>query len=566
MSRRKPARPSEVENELPARSEAQASEALDLVGIGSMVVDRMHRTARLLGADEKGILHDADGAGPVQVRIGGVVLNHLGWAAALGLRTGIFGLGADDENGRLLRAAIDRLGIAREIDPDGSASSLSEIFVDDAGERTIYMAPGATSETTAERVRDHADFVRRARWLSTEVSQLPLVAARAAVELAHECGVRTVVDLDVPPSDALASGLGAERDLDAILRGADLLKPSKSAGRELAPEAGADPLALARALRERYANTAVVVTDGEAGCAIAADGFESFVRARPVKAVDTTGAGDAFLGGLLVAVANGLGWEDAARLANAAGAACVEQLGAFPERAARARARVLEIFPEAETLVAAAPEASGALATAGAEADAAVSEAIASFGVAVEELEALRGRLDPDAYARALALLARARESGGRLHVTGIGKPEHLAHYGASLFASTGTPATFLHGTEAVHGSAGQVVAGDVVIAISNSGGTRELLDTVAAVRAMGASVIAVTGGLESDLARAADLVLDAGVAREGGPLGFAPRASAAAELLVLAALAAGSERACALTREQYHLRHPAGALGKRTR
>jgi arabinose-5-phosphate isomerase len=82
----------------------------------------------------------------------------------------------------------------------------------------------------------------------------------------------------------------------------------------------------------------------------------------------------------------------------------------------------------------------------------------------------------------------------------------------------------------------------------------------------MGASVIAVTGGLESELARAADVVLDAGVAREGGPLGFAPRASAAAELLVLAALAAGSERDCALTREQYHLRHPAGALGKRTR
>jgi arabinose-5-phosphate isomerase len=196
----------------------------------------------------------------------------------------------------------------------------------------------------------------------------------------------------------------------------------------------------------------------------------------------------------------------------------------------------------------------------------AVTEAIASFGVAVEELEALGRRLDPTAYAAALALLAGARERGGRLHVTGVGKPEHLAHYAASLFASTGTPATFLHATEAVHGSAGQVVAGDVVIAISNSGATSELLATVAAVRAMGASVIAVTGGLESELARAADVVLDAGVAREGGPLGFAPRASAAAELLVLAALAAGSERDCALTREQYHLRHPAGALGKRTR
>jgi arabinose-5-phosphate isomerase len=550
------------------RSEAQPSEAgagtpgevevLDVVGIGSMVVDRMHRAARLLGADEKGVLRDIAGAGSVQPMIGGVVLNHLGWAAALGLRTGIFGLGADDENGRLLRAAMDRLGMARAIDTDGSASSVAEIFVDDAGERTIYMAPGATSETTPERVRSHAAFVQRARRLSTEVSQLPLPAVRAALELAREADVPSVVDLDVPPSDALASGLGAERDLEAVLRGADLLKPSKSACRELAPDAGADPLVLARALRARYGNGAVVVTDGEAGCAIAAEGFESFVRARPVKAVDTTGAGDAFLGGLLVALSAGLGWDAAARLGNVCGAACAEQLGAFPEDVERARARVTELFPAAAEVLGATPHGV-------APPHGAASEAVASFGVAVEELEALQRRLDPMAFARALALLGEARERGGRVHVTGVGKPEHLAHYAASLLASTGTPATFLHATEAVHGSAGQVVDGDVVIAISNSGGTPELLAAVAASRAMGASVVAVTGGLDSELARAADAVLDAGVAREGGPLGFAPRASAAAELLVLAALAAGAEHACRLTREQYHVRHPAGALGKRS-
>jgi len=538
------------------RSEAQPSEVdeLHVVGIGSMVVDRMHRTTRLLGADEKGHLHDLGGA-PVRAMVGGVVLNHLGWAAALGLRTGIFGLGAEDAEGRLLRAAMERLGMVHAIDRDGSATSVAEIFVDDAGERTIYMAPGATSETTPERVRAHAGFVRRARRLTTEVSQLPLPAVRAALDLAREGGAATLVDLDVPPSDALASGLGDEAELEAVLRGADVLKPSKGACRELAPDVGADPLALARALRARYGNDAVVVTDGEAGCAIAATAFEGFVRARPVKALDTTGAGDAFLGGLLAALAAGFGWEDAARLANACGAACAEQLGAFPDGVARARARVVELFPDATQALGPAPG--------GRAAPAAV--ALESFGVAVEELDALRRRLDAGAFAAALDLLAASRESGGRLHVTGVGKPEHLAHYAASLFASTGTPATFLHATEAVHGSAGQVVAGDVVIAISNSGGTPELLDSVAAVRAMGARVIAVTGGLESPLARAADVVLDAQVAREGGPLGFAPRASAAAELLVLAALGAGAEAAVGLTREQYHLRHPAGALGKRS-
>ena len=163
-------------------------------------------------------------------------------------------------------------------------------------------------------------------------------------------------------------------------------------------------------------------------------------------------------------------------------------------------------------------------------------------------------------------MLARARARGARVHVTGVGKPEHLARYAAALFSSTGTPAVFLHATEAVHGSAGQIMAGDVVIAISNSGNTAELLAAVAAARAMGAAIVAVTGDLDSPLARGADAALDAGVAREGGPLGLAPRASVAAELLVLAALAAGAERAVGLGRDEYHRRHPAGALGARSR
>jgi arabinose-5-phosphate isomerase len=152
------------------------------------------------------------------------------------------------------------------------------------------------------------------------------------------------------------------------------------------------------------------------------------------------------------------------------------------------------------------------------------------------------------------------------VHVTGIGKPEHVASYAASLLSSTGTPATFLHGTEVVHGSAGQVVEGDVVVAISNSGETRELLAALETVRRLGARVVAVTGDPASSLARAADVVLDAGVAREGGGLGLAPRASVVAELLVLAALSAALEEAGGFSRGDYHARHPSGTLGDKSR
>lgn len=531
-------------------------ERLDLVGIGSMMVDRVHRAPRLLAADQKGILRDVEAAGPVRTHVGGVTLNHLGWAAALGARVGIFGRQARDANGAFLRDAMDRAGIARDIALDGEASGFAEIFVDDAGERAIYMAPGATSTTTAAHVREHAAFIRRGATFTTEISQLPVATVQAALDLARDAGLQTVVDLDVPPSDAAASGLGDFAAIEAALRGVDLLKPSRSAARELAPLGGDDALALARAMREVFECGAVAVTDGAAGCAVAASDFEGFVPAPRVKAVDTTGAGDAFLGGLLVGRAQQLSWEDAALLANACGAACVEQIGAFPENAPAARARVLELYT--------GPALS--LAGAGGEEPVArtpAAEALSTFDIALEELAAHRARLDEAQFERALALLREARARGSRVHVTGVGKTEHVSLYVASLLSSTGTPATFLHATEAAHGSAGQIVEGDVVIALSNSGGTAELKLGVQAARGMGARVIGVTGNLKSWLATEADAVLDAGVSREGGPLGFAPRASIAAEILVLASLSAALEREVGLTKEQYNQRHPAGALGK---
>jgi sugar/nucleoside kinase (ribokinase family) len=494
-----------------------SDERLDVVGIGSMVVDRVHRSPRILGADEKGILRAVSGGGPVQSAVGGVVLNHLGWAAALGLRTGIFGRQARDENGLFLRAAMDRAGIERSLDLAGSASSFAEIFVDDGGDRAIYMAPGATAETRPEHVREHEAFVARAAHLTTEVSQLPLDSAFEALRIARAHGATTVVDLDVPPSDAIASGLGDADQLDALLRAADWLKPSKSAARELVPEAGGDPLAVARALRARLGSRAVVVTDGEAGCAVAAEDFEGFVPTRPVKAVDSTGAGDAFLGGLLAARCAGFDWSTSARLANACGAACVERIGAFPEDADAARARVLELYDGS-----ALPErARSAPAT---DAAPAADEALALLDVALAELAALRGRLGAAAFDAALGLLREARERGARLHVTGVGKPEHLAHYAASLFSSTGTPASFLHATEAVHGSAGQVVEGDVVIAISNSGDTAELRAAAEAVRGGQRCRRAAGAGRVVGRARAADRA-DAGRVPPPSPRGKARQA-----------------------------------------
>ena len=166
-----------------------------------MVVDRVHRAPRLLGAEQKGILRGVEPGAAVRRHVGGVVLNHLGWAATLGLRVGIFGRQAPDADGNFLRAAMDRAGIEYDIALDGSSSSLAEIFVDDAGERAIYMAPGATSETEPVHVRRHEPFLRRGARLSTEISQLPLPAVREALALARAAGIPTVFPSLTRPYD-----------------------------------------------------------------------------------------------------------------------------------------------------------------------------------------------------------------------------------------------------------------------------------------------------------------------------------------------------------------------------
>ena len=171
--------------------------------------------------------------------------------------------------------------------------------------------------------------------------------------------------------------------------------------------------------------------------------------------------------------------------------------------------------------------------------------------------------LDLTALDAAVRLIHQAQDRGGRVHVTGIGKPGHVSGYAASLLSSTGTPTYFLHGTESVHGSCGQLVAGDVVICISNSGETAELKATVLAVRNNGCKIIGVTGNPDSWLAGQSDVHLFAGVKDEGGPLNRAPRNSILAETLMLQALSVALQADCGQTPQQYVRCHPGGKLGE---
>lgn len=169
-------------------------------------------------------------------------------------------------------------------------------------------------------------------------------------------------------------------------------------------------------------------------------------------------------------------------------------------------------------------------------------------------------RLD-DRFIQAVELLYRCR---GKVVVTGLGKSGLICRKIAATFSSMGTPAFFLHAGDANHGDMGMIVEGDVVLAISNSGETEEILTLVPIIKRMGVRLIAMTGNQDSTLSRAADVPLDVRVTEEACPLGLSPTASTTAALALGDALAVILLERKGFKEEDFALRHPGGILGRK--
>ena len=180
--------------------------------------------------------------------------------------------------------------------------------------------------------------------------------------------------------------------------------------------------------------------------------------------------------------------------------------------------------------------------------------------VEASAIEQLCARID-GAFSEAVA---RIFACDGRVVVTGMGKAGFIAQKISATFASTGTPSLFLHPAEALHGDLGRVVPGDLVLALSNSGETEEILRLLPALKRLSTPIIALTGGHRSSLAHAADVVLEIGPVPEACPLGLAPTASTAALLALGDALAMTVLHRRGFSPEQFAELHPAGALGRR--
>ncbi|TAG35934.1 MAG: KpsF/GutQ family sugar-phosphate isomerase [Polaromonas sp.] len=183
-----------------------------------------------------------------------------------------------------------------------------------------------------------------------------------------------------------------------------------------------------------------------------------------------------------------------------------------------------------------------------------------TFEIEAAAVLGLASRVGPE-FARAVHIVLTCR---GRVVVMGMGKSGHIGRKVAATLASTGTPAMFVHPAEASHGDLGMITPADVVLAISNSGESAELTAILPMLSRQGVPLVAITGGLQSTLARHAQVTLDSSVAQEACPLNLAPTASTTAQLALGDALAVALLDARGFRPEDFARSHPGGALGRK--
>jgi arabinose-5-phosphate isomerase len=186
--------------------------------------------------------------------------------------------------------------------------------------------------------------------------------------------------------------------------------------------------------------------------------------------------------------------------------------------------------------------------------------AIAVIDTEIEAVSALKSRIDED-FIQACQLLLNCQ---GRIVVIGMGKSGHIGSKIAATLASTGSPAFFVHPGEASHGDLGMITRNDVVLALSNSGETDEILTILPIIKRLGVPLVAMTGRPESTLAEFANVHLNVGADKEACPLGLAPTSSTTVALVMGDALAIALLEARGFTAEDFALSHPGGNLGRR--
>ena len=181
----------------------------------------------------------------------------------------------------------------------------------------------------------------------------------------------------------------------------------------------------------------------------------------------------------------------------------------------------------------------------------------------IENMNSINKVINYEECLRVAHEIDETQKLNGRIHFTGVGKCSYVAKYGASLFSSLGTPSYFLDATEAIHGSNGQVKEKDLVISISNSGETEEMINCLKALNEIGIKFVSITGNKESSISKMSYLHCELKNKFEGGPLNKAPRISVVKQVILIQAISIIVQSFNNISISQYKKWHPGGSLGK---
>ncbi|MBO5857240.1 MAG: SIS domain-containing protein, partial [Clostridia bacterium] len=434
--------------------------------VGSLVEDLITQTKNIPNSGETVFgLNFSNAAG-------GKGANQAAAAARLGGDVIFVGQTGDDVFSRDLTVALRDSGIdtTKILRKDHSSSGVSAVTVEvkeDGNLNRICCNPGANMLLTIDDVKFLEKEIQNYGALILQF-EIPMEVNEYLAKLAHDNGV--FVAVNPAPYQPLSK---------TLLENIDLLVPNEHeasgiTGIKLANDDATkeEVLQMGKAILSCGVKN-VIITLGKNGSALINDQEIYFNPAVPgVKSIDPTAAGDTYLGSLIAAIINGFDIKEAMKIASYCSAIAVSKLGALPA-IPFTRETVEWMNEKGDTSLAKRLEETfGLLPT--------LSERLDYFKTQmIHEVNETFTRIDYNQLFKAMDLILHSERNGGRVHITGIGKPGHVAAYMASLLSSTGTPTYFLHGTECVHGSAGQLVPGDVVICISNSGETVELKATI---------------------------------------------------------------------------------------
>ncbi|XP_062508700.1 uncharacterized protein LOC134184942 isoform X2 [Corticium candelabrum] len=537
-----------------------------LLGCGSNVIDKFFKVEALPKPGEKGYFASSERILERSL-VGGVTLNHLAWAALLGVPASLLALQGDDQSGRFIRSAL-----SQQYHVDTSFIKVSKdyttsecfVFIQRDGERSIIMAPAATSlidgaaidQYFADAVRDHALMV------SSEISQVPHSGVLKLLQTAKRFGITSVLDLDVSPSVAVNQAkLGSMEDLLSCVHTADILKPARHAAEELYVHLQSSSsieqvrsmssTELVDRIRQLCKSQMVAMTAGSEGCAISTQQHLVQVPVVPLDTVvDATGAGDAFLGGLLAGLYH-RGFPqtkedltELGRAANLTGSICCQILGAVPDDFARK-----ELKGEINKVSSCSPT--------GMQPNIEEFEkSLETDGLAASQLVGYTDSQSVDAFVDILF------QCQGNVVLSGLGKSGIVGQRMASSLASTGTPAHFVIASEWAHGDYGKVRRNaDVVVFVSHSGRTTECCEAARYLVSLGISVLSIVGSKDSPLALESDKCISYDLT-VSEPLGGVPTSSIVLQEMLANAVIRELLKRRKFSKEDFGRFHPGGSLG----